>query len=113
MSRNEVKAGPFRFSHSIIYNRCLHETRMKNAQTGMNVNTNTIHTGLRFGTTHAHNSNIQKNWWARTLSQKMAAKLKNKRWLFDDDITANLVECLKSYKVDKESGGIDFEVSFS
>jgi hypothetical protein len=27
--RNEVKPGPFRSGHSIIYNRCLHETGTK------------------------------------------------------------------------------------
>ncbi len=27
--------GRFRFGHNIIYNRCLHETGMKNAQTGL------------------------------------------------------------------------------
>jgi hypothetical protein len=33
----------------------------------------------------------------------------NKRWIFDDEMTACLVECLLSYKVDKEGEGIDFE----
>ena len=29
--------------------------------------------------------------------------------VFDDDMTASLVECLKNYKADKEGEGIDFE----
>ena len=33
--RDEVNPGRSRFGHGIIYNRCLHETRMKNAQTGL------------------------------------------------------------------------------
>ena len=33
----------------------------------------------------------------------------NRRWIFDDEMTASLVECLVSYKVDKEGEGIDFE----
>ena len=33
----------------------------------------------------------------------------NKRWIFDDDMTASLVECLQNYKADKEGEGIDFE----
>ena len=33
----------------------------------------------------------------------------NKRWIFDDDMTASLVESLKNYKADKEDKGIDFE----
>ena len=40
---------------------------------------------------------------------KMAGKTKVKRWIFDDDMTASLVESLKNYKVDKECEGIDFE----
>ena len=33
--RNEVNPGAFRFGHSIIYNRCLHETGTKITQTGL------------------------------------------------------------------------------
>ena len=33
----------------------------------------------------------------------------NKQWMFDDEMTAGLIECLVSYKVDKEGEGIDFE----
>ena len=33
----------------------------------------------------------------------------NKRWIFDDDMTACLVESLKNYKADKEGEEIDFE----
>ena len=33
--RDEVNPGRSRFGHSIIYNRCLHETGMENAQTGL------------------------------------------------------------------------------
>jgi hypothetical protein len=67
---NEVKPGPFRFGHSIIYNRCLHSAcrteptdfRPAWIQTGMNVNTNTFQTGLgcnfNIGTTHTNKRGI-------------------------------------------------------
>ena len=75
------------------------------------VNTNIFWTGLGFNNEHVHKS----------CKSKMAAKPKghkskdgskpkeNKRWIFDDGMTASLVECLQNYKVDKEGEGIDFE----
>ena len=35
LHETEVKPGPVRFSHSIIYNRCLHETGTKITQTSL------------------------------------------------------------------------------
>ena len=89
-------AGPFRFDHSIIYNRCLHETGTKITQTGlksfrllnrttdfrpawiqigMNVNTNTFQTclgcNLDMGTTHANKSHLKKKMaWQRGINWK-------------------------------------------
>ena len=47
---------------------------------------------------------------AKTNKAKEDSEVKpKKRWMFDDDMTASLVECLKKYKVDKEGEEIDFE----
>ena len=43
-------------------------------------------------------------------NSKTDSKVKqNKRWIFDNEKTAGSVQCLVSYKVDKEGEGINFE----